>query len=140
MSSRIPSIQAKLTSVFNNDPAANLSLQAGINYLRVRITSNLPITASEMNILFNTWNVINNHTHTIIDTVGVKTYGNTNPSGYSTTPGTQLTKVTEPSTNFAGPVNAVTTSSIILAAKHNEIRSKLTGSLNHTHSWVDQAS
>ena len=135
-----PLVQAKLTSVLNNDPALNISLQAGITYLRARISSNLPITAAEMNLLFNTWNTISNHTHTIIDTVGIKTYGNNNPPGYPITPGTQLSKVTQPPINFAGPVNAVSTSSIIMATKHNEIRSKLTGSLYHTHSWVDRAS
>lgn len=112
--------------------------QGVIDTLKVNMASGKVIYASDINSLISLWNSFNGHTHGISDLYGIKNFGNTNPSGYSTN-GNYENDTTD-AANLSADISGVGQGSLVYAAKVNELVTAFSGRGNHSHTWADRTS
>ena len=112
--------------------------QGVIDTLKVNMASGKVIYASDINSLISLWNSFNGHTHGISDLYGIKNFGNTNPSGYSTN-GNYENDTTD-AANLSADISGVGQGSLVYAAKVNELVTAFRGRGNHSHTWADRTS
>lgn len=114
------------------------SSQNTINALKGTMISGARIYASDVNALISLWNSFNGHTHGISDLYGIKDFGNTNPSGYSTDGNFESDTTGGPGLN--GDIATISQGGTIYASKINELVSAVSGGASHSHSWDDRTS
>lgn len=113
--------------------------QNTINYLKGVMVQNARINVADINSLISLWNSFNDHTHGLQDRYGIKDFGNTNPSGYATDPGSYENDTTGgPSLN--GDIGGVGSGGVIYASKINELVNAVSGGASHYHGWDDRSS
>ena len=111
----------------------NYPSNSPISGLRSQITSGATVDAADINGLINLINGWIGHTHTYDDAYQLATYGNN---------GDRTDYYVDKTTNYTGfaYINGVTSSNIITAAKHNEMRDRCNSLRGHSHSIDDRTS
>lgn len=106
--------------------------QNTINYLKSVMVAGAKINTSDINSLISLWNSFNGHVHSTSDAYQLATYGNNGDRNnyYQTT-------VTY-GPNLNGDIGGIGNTTVISAAKINELVNAVSNGALHSHAWPDR--
>jgi len=123
----------RTTNGMNN----NGTVQTYVNNTSGKYSTGRLIYASDINILINGFNTINDHVHSgIYDLYGQDTYGNISTYGASA--------VEETNGNTSAPIgmnaniSTVSSGQTVTASKYNEMANAANAARSHYHTWDDR--
>ena len=103
--------------------------EANIDTLLASFEAGDIITKAAVDILLDYYADITDHTHTVVDLINSKTFGNTGGSS-------ETTDTVDAASLTATPTDPGTNSTVT-ASKHNEIRNAVNSLRGHVHNWED---